>query len=42
LHFAVGAGYLEPGDARLLFTEYDRIIGAIVAVEGNPKYWLLK
>ena len=42
LHFAVNAGYLEPGDARRLFAEYDRIIGAIVAVERKPEQWLLK
>ena len=42
LHFAVNAGYLEVEDARLLFLEYDRIIGAIVTVTRNPELWLLK
>lgn len=42
LHFAVKSGYLNADDARRLFSEYDRIIGSIVAVSRDPEHWLLK
>lgn len=41
LQFAVSCGYLAPETARLLYAEYDEIIGMLVRMITRPEDWTL-
>ena len=41
LQFAVSCGYLAPETARLLYAEYDEIIGMLVRMITRPEDWIL-
>ncbi len=41
LQFAVKCGYLKREQAATLYTDYDKILGMLVAMIKNPKPWLL-
>jgi four helix bundle protein len=42
IQFAVECGYFERDTARLLYAEYDDILGMLVRIINNPAPWLLK
>ena len=42
IQFSVKCGYLGREQATLLYTEYDKILGMLVAMIANPTPWLLK
>jgi four helix bundle protein len=41
LQFAVECSYIEKPKAKLLYAEYDAILGMIVTMISNPDVWLL-
>ena len=41
LQFAVECEYLEPDEARMLYQQYDDIIGMLVNMQNNPGKWTL-
>jgi four helix bundle protein len=41
LQFAVRCGYLSAADARLLYKDYDGIIGMLVSMITHPDHWKL-
>jgi four helix bundle protein len=41
LQFAVECEYIDPSKAKLLYAEYDAILGMIVRMISNPESWTL-
>lgn len=39
IQFAVECKYMNPDDARLVYTEYDEVIAMLVNMINNPKAW---